>query len=135
MEIKDKLFVDEGVFIRSKPISGLIAALNSKGIKINPKDCEQDIEYRILMTLKKATIPLELQLGRCESVVAYTLRNEELEMTLRDHQPYSRGMPGAIGGSHPIGSPGVLCNFKFSGSNEGARIIETAQDVLREFYS
>ena len=75
----------EGRRISESDMGGLIAVLGGAGIKIDSKDCEKNINYSYLRSIRKSIVPLLLDLGNHARAISYTLRNEQLEIQLRDH--------------------------------------------------
>ncbi len=137
MQIHDEFHIDGGVTIRDKPIAGLIKLMNKESIPIKAEDCLQNVSYVSLMTRQKATIPLDWEVGQEANIESYVLRSQQLKIELSDHQDYHRGMPGAVGGTYPIGRLKVASKLEFSGHNssEGMQMIQKAKDVLQKFYS
>lgn len=132
MKIQDEIFVGSGIDIRSKPISGLINALNTAGVPIEVEDCLKEVSYTSNRESGEARIPLNWKIGDGGYATSYILRNERLTVELSDYQEHSRGMPGMIGGSHPIGPEQIKVNIKYDGHSSTEP--ETAQRVLHEFY-
>lgn len=118
--------------IRDKPVRRLLALLKERGIEMKPEDCLQRVEYTALRRSEKSRVPLTWRVDGY--VTGYTLRTEELTIDLENHQAYSRGMPGMIGGSHPIGPPGIKVKLVYEGQGNGQEIVTTAQAALRDFY-
>lgn len=123
----------EGRRVSESDIGGLMNALEGIGIKIDPNDCEKNISYTYLRRSRDSIVPLLLDLGNHARVTKYILRNEQLEVQLRDHsQIVGSGIPGMIGSR--IGSSGVLCEIKFEGHSGGEGTVRDTLSALRSFY-
>ncbi|MEK6909213.1 MAG: hypothetical protein AABX23_04135 [Nanoarchaeota archaeon] len=134
MKINDEIFVAGGILIRTKPVSDLLEKMSAKNICFDPPDCLQVVSYITIRASQDVPIPLHWAVGKGGYVKAYTLRNQELSIDLRDYQAYHQGMPGAIGGSRSTGKPGVMCKLEYCGGQEGAKIVQDAKLVLQDFY-
>lgn len=143
MKIEDELYlIDRNMVPAGSPVSSrsirdnnvmdLIDRLKENGIEINPADSEQDIEYKVLETEKKTTVPLQASFKDSVLVVGYHLRNGRLEIGLRDYHK-SSGTGGRIGGTVHR-QDGIQCSLMFDGTYEEGNQLETAKKVLKEFY-
>lgn len=142
MKIEDELYlVDRNMVpagsqvssrsIRDYNVLDLIDKLGKDGIEINPRDSEQDIEYIVLGTEKRSTVPLQATFQESVTVVGYSLRNRNLEICLRDYHK-SNGSGGLGGTVHR--EDGIYCSLKFDGTYSEGSQLETVKEVLKEFY-
>ena len=123
----------EGKRVSESDMGGLIAVLGGAGVQINPSDCEKNINYSYLRRSRDSIVPLLLDLGNHARATSYTLRNEQLEIQLRNHsQILGSGIHGMIGSR--IGSSGVLCEIKFEGYSGGEKIVGDTLKALGDWY-
>lgn len=144
MIIKDELYIIkkervpagthvEYVSIRDKSIRNLVNHLNEIGLKIDLSSCEKEIQYRINRTEKQSMVPFRMPIGQGIETIGYILRNNQLELILRDHYKCLGGRSGIIGGDVRI-EDGVHCLMSFDGSYEEARVLEDIKEILNNFY-
>jgi hypothetical protein len=121
--------------INDKPISGLVKALNEKGVEIVPSLSQKTISYMVGNKSRSAIIPLEDGLRRVAfGDTKYCLKGPGFQLTLRNYRDsHSLSPKEVIGGSvHMQG--GIRCSAT-STNGSGEEIIETAQAVVEAYYS
>ena len=143
MNIEDELLLTEPHFaqgfsagprisIAKTNVMDLMGRLNAKGVVMKPKDAEKEIKYKILGKDRETMVPLQARFENPIMVLGYTLRNDQLEIRLKDYISES-GASSREGGSQLM-KRGVACSLKFQGTYSQGQQVETAKSVLKDFY-
>ena len=125
------------ITVVSKNIKKLIQKFKNEGIEIYLDNSEQDIEYRIDNEEKRSTIPFGFKINGQKNVecVGYHLRNNQLEIILKNYYENSGGIPGRYGGQITT-EHGVYCKVSIKGNDdkEVNSTFNKAKSILKDFY-
>jgi len=111
-------------------IDDLIKELKRIGVEIDTSNSEKVITYKIFDVERESTVPLRSSFDDPVKIIGYNLRNERLEMILRD---YHHSEPTGRIGPVPR-TDGIYCRLKVNGTYEDGEVIEPIKKLLREFY-